>query len=99
MRGFIVASKKLNNINLELAENNHNENGEKILGVSIQKLLPEDSPKVSKMKDLAINDIKILLSYLNDDTVKVQLFKFLHDLHMFFGNQDCCSFSEYQDYI
>ena len=51
------------------------------------------------MKDLSIDDIKLLLKFLTEDQVKIYLFKFLHDLHMFFGNQECCSLSDYQNFI
>lgn len=46
---------------------------------------------------MTTDDLIRLLGRLNQDEVKVYIFKFLHDLHMFFGDQECSNFNDYEN--
>ena len=49
------------------------------------------------MKDLTFENLNILLQHINQDDVKIHLFKFLHDLKMLFGNEECSNFSDFKN--
>ena len=76
MRGFIVTSK-------------NKSEGDEIsnLGITLSNIL-KDLPSVRFMSDLSDGELKDVLTQLNTEMVKIHLFKFVHDLHMVFGNID-----------
>ena len=86
MRGFMVLSKNQNVKDMQQLISKE-ENKTKTVGISFSDILPEDMPRVRLMSDLSNDQLQKIIQLLNDDSIKIHLFKFLHDLHMVFGNQ------------
>mmetsp|Transcript_9167 Transcript_9167/g.13921 ORF Transcript_9167/g.13921 Transcript_9167/m.13921 type:complete len:163 (+) Transcript_9167:757-1245(+) len=85
LRGFIVASK---NWRVEAAAY---EDDEYEMGIDLSQILPEDSPKVKFTQDLSSDQLKYILSILNQSEVRTQIFKFVHDLYMVYGVAEGCA--------
>ena len=80
MRGIIVLSKKDT-----LTFGERDLFGQPKFGISINEIMPSSAPKVKTITDLTTDQLHSLLATLNSDSIKVHLFKFLHDLFKF-----CC---------
>ena len=77
MRGFIVASK-------------NKADGDEVssLGIALSNILDDLPSEVRYMSDLSEGELKGIITQLNTEQVKIHLFKFVHDLHMVFGNSE-----------
>ena len=55
------------------------------MGVVLKDIIPPDMPQPGHMLDLSNDHLKSMISKLNKDTVRIHIFKYLSDLHMFEG--------------
>ena len=68
----------------------------KQLGISLKDILPDSVPVTGFMSQLSLTELNDLIKVLNDKDVRIHLFKFVHDLHMFFG-RELCGFNEVKE--